>query len=448
MSESPGHPASLMFTSRSAVKWLTILCLTGLAAGVLAGVLAARWEVPGTTGAVAIADALVRAWTNAFRLLVAPLVMAQLYLAVAGEPGTGPVKAGRMGAMIPLVFGGLLALTALLCLLLTPAFLTLPWFADVSLPGALAHEVSAPARAASGSAWVDGFIPPNLFAVATTDNILPLMLFMLAFAYAMRRADDPSRETLHRLARGVAQASFTLVGWLLLMTPVVMLALGFRAAVSSGVAVGEVVLGFAVLEIGVLLFALLMLYLVAAFVGGVPLGRFARALWPAQLTAIATRSSLATLPALLGSATTTLSLRAETAAAVLPVAGATLKLSRAVSGPVKLLFLAHVLGISITPERLLVFAVTIILLSASTVGVPSVTSGNRSLPAYVAAGVPAEYVVLLGVATSLTDIFLTVLNSSGYLTAAVLVDRFGARGARLVDAGVGDPVPDGGGGQV
>lgn len=434
-----------MFTSRSAVKWLTVLCLAGLAAGVLAGVLAARWQLPGTTGAVAMADALVRAWTNAFRLLVAPLVMAQLYLAVAGEPGAGAIKAGRLGAMIPLVFGGLLALTALLCLLLTPVFLTLPWFAEVSLPGVLTTQAPAQANPASGSAWVDGFIPPNLFAVATTDNILPLMLFMLAFAYAMRRADVPSRETLHRLARGVAQASFTLVGWLLLMTPVVMLALGFRAAVSSGVAVGEVVLGFAVLEIVVLFFVLLMLYLVAWVVGGVPPGRFARALWPAQLTAIATRSSLATLPALLGSATTTLSLRAETAATVLPMAGATLKLSRAVSGPVKLLFLAHVLGITITPERLVVFAATIILLSASTVGVPSVTSGNRSLPAYVAAGVPAEYVVLLGVATSLTDIFLTVLNSSGYLTAAALVDRLGVRRARSAESGAGNPILDGAG---
>jgi Na+/H+-dicarboxylate symporter len=427
MSETHRHPASFLFASRSAVKWLTVLCLAGLAAGVLAGVLAARFQPPGAGGVVALAEALVRAWTNAFRLLVAPLVMAQLYLALAGAPGEPRVKAGRLGALIPVVFGGLLALVALISLLTTPVLLLLPWFADLSLSAGLTAPVAVPAGAASGSAWVDGFIPPNLFAVATTDNILPLMLFTLAFAYASRRADDEARETLSRLARGIAQTCFTLVGWLLLATPLVMLALGFRSAVSSGVAVGEVVLAFAALEIVLVLLVLILLYLAVWVLGGVPLGRFARALWPAQLTAIATRSSLATLPALLGSSTTTLKLREETAAAVLPVAGATLKLSRAVSGPVKLLFLAHVLGISITPERLLIFALTIILLSASTVGVPSVTSGNRSLPAYVAAGVPAEYVVLLGVAVSLTDIFLTVLNSSGYLAAAAIVDRYGAR---------------------
>ena len=427
MTPEPASAASSLFTSRSSVKWLTILALTGLVVGVLAGLLVARFGPPGGAGAVAVADALVRAWTNAFRLLVAPLVVAQLYLALAGD-GTSTVKMGRLGAAIPVAFVGLLVLTAVMTLALTPILLSLPWFAGVSLQAGGA-AVPPPVAGGSSSAWVDGFIPPNLFAAATTDNILPLMLFTMVFAYAMRQADSEASATMHRLFRGVSQASFVLVGWLLLMTPVVMLALGFRSAVDMGVAVGEVILGFAALEIVVLLVAILMLYGVAAVVTGGRLRRFARALWPAQLTAVATRSSLATIPALLSGATATLGLRAETAAAVLPLAGATLKLSRSVSGPVKLLFLAHVLGIALTPGKLLVFAITIILLSASTVGVPRVTSGNRSLPAYVAAGVPAEYVVLLSVAVSLTDIFLTLLNTSGYLTAAAVVDRFAERRA-------------------
>jgi hypothetical protein len=44
----------------------------------------------------------------------------------------------------------------------------------------------------------------------------------------------------------------------------------------------------------------------------------------------------------------------------------------------------------------------------------------------VAAGVPAEYVVLLGATTAVTDIFMTLLNTTGYFSANVLIGRFAA----------------------
>lgn len=424
------HPAAPV-----SVKRLTVLCLFGLAAGVAASVLVSAFQPPGAAVVLSTADALIRAWTNAFRLLVAPLVVAQLYLALAGGHSR-LATAGRLGFSIPVTFAALLVFTAGLALLLTSTILKLPWFGAVSLPGVAAVTPAVTATAAVGSTWVDGFVPSNLIAVASTDNILPLMIFTLAFAIAMRGADGEAAATLLSFSRGVSHACFTLVGWLLRVTPVVMFALGYRAALTSGAAIGEVILGYVVLESVVLLAAIAMLYPIATLLAGVNLGRFARALWPAQLTAIGTRSSLATLPALLKGAESPLDLRPEASAAVLPIAGAVLKLSRAVSGPARILFLAHVLGISIGPGQLAIFAATILLLSTGTVGVPSVMSGNRSLPAYVAAGIPAEYVVLMNVVVSMTDVFRTVLNTSGYMTAAVLVDRFGVRLPASADASV------------
>lgn len=409
----------------SNIKRLTLLCLAGLAGGVAAGILAAALEPPGTSAALGTAEAIIRAWTNAFRVLVAPLVVAQLYLALAGGEARAS-SAGRLGVSIPFVFGGLLALTAAATLLLTSGILTLPWFADLSLAAGAPPPDPASGAGTTGT-WVDDLVPPNLIATAATDNILPLMVFTLAFALAMRRAEPEVGATMTRLFEGVSHACFTLVGWLLRLTPIVMLGLGFRAAIDSGATVGGVLLIYAGTETVVLVGALLLLYPVAILVAGVHPGRFVRSLAPAQLTAFATRSSLATLPALLKGAEKPLGLRPEVSAAVLPVAGATLKLSRAVSGPARLLFLAHVLNISIGVQGFVVFAATIMLLSTSTVGVPSVMSGNRSLPAYVAAGIPAEYVILMSVVVSLTDVFRTVLNTSGYMTAAALVNRFGVR---------------------
>src|SRR4029077_12416031 len=126
--------------------------------------------------------------------------------------------------------------------------------------------------------------------------------------------------------------------------------------------------------------------------------------FPAQVTAAATRSSIATVPVLLRESEDRLRIPEKVSALVIPLGGATLKLSRAVSSPVKLLFLAHFLGLSISPGQLVTFALTIIMLSPNTAGVPSVMSGTRSMPAFVAIGVPPEYVVLFGATTAILDV--------------------------------------------
>lgn len=420
-SETDGAPSA----AGRGIRRLTVLCLAALAAGVLAGMAAQQWPLPGTEAAAFVAEALIRGWTNAFRVLVLPLVVSQILLAVLGTRRVGAL-AGRLGATVPVVFVALLALVASFTLITTSALLQLPWFADFHLPDAAALPQATGAGQAAGH-WIDGFIPTNLFAAASTDNILPVMLVAMAFGFALRGADDDVVETTTRLLRGTSHVAFVLIGWLMRVAPPVMFALGYRSARTSGAAVGEVILGVAAVEILMVLLLLVVLYLIATLIGGHGLARYARALWPAQLAAVATRSSLATLPALLKGAETTLGMQPAVSAMVLPFAGATLKLSRAMSGPVKLLFLGHVLGIPISVEKLVIFAATMILLSASTVGVPRVASSNRALPAYVAAGIPAEYVVMLSVVVSLTDIFLTLLNTSGYMAAAVLAERFGGR---------------------
>ena len=420
---------------------LTLLCLCALAAGVAGGVVASHTAMPGSAGTAAVAEVVVRAWTNAFRLLVVPLVVSQLYLAVTGGRTSGRCGS-RLGLVVVAVFVGLLLFTALVSTGLALGLVDLPVVTGISLQAEIPPLVPGTPSAAGGAAWVDAIIPPNLVAAATGDDILPVMLFVAVFALAMRHADADAEATITRLCRGVSEAIFTLVGWLLRVTPIVILALAYRATLASGLDVGAAVLGFSALEIAIVLVVVALLYPLTALLGKVSPGRLARALWPAQLTALATRSSLASLPALFRGAESTLGIRADTAAYVLPTAGAALKLSRAVTGPVKLLFLGHILGISLSAEQIVVFTATIIVLSVSSVGVPTVTSGNRSLPAYVAAGISAEYVVLLGVAVNITDIFLTVLNTTGYLSATAIVERLrGGVPQPVEDAGVAAPSP-------
>lgn len=404
---------------------LTVRSLAGLVLGIAAGVWIFRASPPGSDAVVTLSEALVRGWTNAFRLLVLPLVMTQLYLAVAGMGVRADLA--RASRALPAVFVGLLVLAASVSALFTWWAIRFPWLSAITLPS----QIPGPeVEAATGGlvSWVNDFIPPNLIAAAAGDNILPLMLFAIVFALAARRLPSELREPLSQLATSVNRAVFILVDWLLVLVPVLMLSLGLATAARSGARIGGTVVSFTLLEIIAVLVSLGVVVIVGWAALGGPYRRVARVLAPAQLAAATTRSSLATMPILISGFEREIPRAAPVAGYVIPIAGGLLKLSRAVSGTTKFLFLAAVLGVPLSFERVVIFAATIILLSPSTVGVPRVTSGGRSLPAYVAAGIPAEYVLLLGATTAVTDVFLTMINSAGYFTAAAVTSRLQATG--------------------
>jgi Na+/H+-dicarboxylate symporter len=424
-----------MSTPRMSVPSVLSLSLT-LLAGLGAGLLAREYPHPMSDSLFAALDALVGAWTNALRAIVLPLIVSQLFLAVGALRGKSS-HSGRLGLAIPAVFAALLVASALFALVSVSGLLRLPALASLGLP--VSTGVSGPAAAgAAAPRWIDGLIPSNVVLAASADNILPVMVFTCLFALAARRVTSDTGP-LDQLAGAVRDTTLVLVGWLMAASPVIIFALTCRMTADAGLGVGGVVLTFVVIESAVLVGCVGALYPLVAMFGRTGLVPFARAAVPSQLAALTTRSSLATVPSLMLSAEQSLGLSPVVTASVIPLAGATLKLSRAVSNSTKFLFLAHVLGIALTPGQVGVFTATVLLMSPATPGVPTVASATRSLPAYVAAGIPAEYVVLLGATTWMMDMLMTLLNSTGYLAAAVLVDRFAgaARSPGAVQARAG-----------
>jgi Na+/H+-dicarboxylate symporter len=421
---------------------LTAQCVIGLGAGIAGGTaLSLAFSAGVPTDWVGPADTAIRLWTNALRLVVSPLIVAQLFVAIAAQRGVRG-EATRLGLLIPAVFIGLFALVAAFSTLVGGALLALPPLAGLSLP---AGTLPAPAGASSANpgaavSWLDGLVPSNLFAAASSDFILALMLFTLAFAIAARRLPDELRVPLERGARAVRDTMFVLVEWLVRIAPLALFALGYRFATRSGLEVGGVLLAFVGFAGLVLLLSILLLYPVATLAGA-PLGRFARAAFPAQAAAAASRSSIATVPLLLRDADRTLGLPARITSLVVPAGGATLKISQAGTPVLRLLFLAHLIGLTLTPGAIVTFVAGVFLLSPSVPGVPRIMSGTTSLPLYLAAGIPAEHVLLLGPSTALLDILLTVLNTTSYLAAATVVSRLlGFLPARLRPA-VAEPAP-------
>ena len=111
---------------------------------------------------------------------------------------------------------------------------------------------------------------------------------------------------------------------------------------------------------------------------------------------------------------------------MLPLSAALFKPNRTISSTGKLVFLAHVYGVPLGPATLLGFIATVILLSVTAVGVPGGGSAFKTMPAYLAAGIPIEGVVIAEAVETIPDVFKTLLNVTGYLSVATLLSR-GAR---------------------
>jgi Na+/H+-dicarboxylate symporter len=406
---------------------LTVLCILGLLLGLLLGVAAQRLD-PAVSGQVELgAGVVIRAWTNAFRLIVPFLIVTQLYVALAARlPGAGGIV--KLGLLIPTTFVGLMLLVTLFTTILTLVILALPLVQQLAASApelsSTGGEVVRATAVAGPLAWVDELIPPNLLASASGDNILPLMLFAAAFSLAARSLASNLQRVLEQGATAVRDAMFVMVEWLVRLSPFMMVALGVRLASGSGLQIGGLMLAFGAIKVVLLLLGTVMLFALASVAGPFSPGRLARALFPAQLAALTTRSSLATVPALLKASDQDLKVPSGISSLVIPLAGSTLKVSRAVSDPLMLLFLAHVLGIQLSVGQMAVFFLTVLPMTIATPGVPRVVSGTRSVPAYVAVGIPPQYVVLFGTVTALTDAFLTLINTTGYMAANIVVTRF------------------------
>ena len=253
-------------------------------------------------------------------------------------------------------------------------------------------------------------------------EILPVLLFTVLLGIAITRLPAEQREPLSRMLKALAEAMLVIVRWILALTPLGVFALTLRFALGTGGDAVGMLGAWAAISSALLLLCILLLYPVAALLGRTSLLAFARAVAPAQLVAATTRSSIASLPALVEGGRDRLDLPDTATGLVLPLSVSLFKLSQIVMNMTKFIFLAHVCGVTLGPAKIVAFLITILILSFSTVGLPS-RGSVRSIPAYLAAGIPLEAVVFVDTVEAIPDIFQTVLNVTGAMSAATLLSR-------------------------
>jgi len=407
---------------------LTIWALLALVAGLGLGLALHGSEAPLVARLAEGVVPLGQFWFAALRLIVVPLVVTQTLVAIAG-PRNGEAI-GTLGLKALVVFVLMLVAGGIFTILVTPPLLALypvePATAEAlragtSVPASATEMASA--RVDSFGEWLVGLVPESLPAAFSGREILPLLLVAIAFGLAVNRLPSEPRHLLARVFQALADSMMVVVGWILVLTPLGIFALSFQMALRAGLDAAGVMLVFAVLTSLMLLAFTALLYPATAILARIPIGRFARAVAPAQLIATATSSSLASLPALVEGARDVLRLPASATGFVLPLAVSTFKVNRTVSSTVKLLFLAHVFHVPLGPGQIASFLVTVLIMSFSSVGVPGGGVAFRTMPAYLAAGLPIEGVVILEAVDAIPDVFKTITNVTGDMSAAAILSR-------------------------
>ncbi|HEY2804297.1 MAG TPA: cation:dicarboxylase symporter family transporter [Gemmatimonadales bacterium] len=399
--------------------------LAAFAAAIGIGAVVAASGTASLTGAADAIAPVGTLWVSAIRMTVIPLVCSLLITGVASATDVGAI--GRIGGRTLVVFGLLLAGTAALVVPLAPilfALLPLPRTGGMpALPAGAAEaasQLSAGGAAPSASAWLTSLIPSNPIAAAANGAMVPLILFTLILALAIARSPESTRTPLVGLARALGDAMLRIVRWVVLAAPVGVFALVLPLAAHLGSAmagaIGVYIVAYSLASVAVIL----LTYPVVAIFGRVPIGRFARAALPAQLIALSSSSSIASLPALIESGEGPLALPSRITGFVLPLAVSTFKLAAPVSWTIGALFVGWFYGIPLHARELATVAFAAVFLAFAVPGVPR-GAFIMLTPLFLAIGLPAEGIGILIAVDVLPDTFATALNVTGDLVAAVLV---------------------------
>ena len=425
MTEATTAAARASAPSRSGRTALLLLgaLIAGLVLGILAPALGDGLKEPLVQAAALIGGL----WLDALRMTVIPLIVALLVVGVVG--GADAARAGGLATRAVLWFVGFYIFSAVFGAVMTPALLALwplPEAAAEALRAGLASVDQSVTQGAVPTVadFFKSIIPPNPVAAAANDQILPLVFFTTIFAFALARVPKEKRAATLGFFEGMAEAMLTVIGWVLALAPIGVFALAFAVgAGAGGSALGAVVHYVIILSaLGVILTA--VGFAIAIVVARLAPGEFFRAMAGPSAVALSTRSSLASLPAMLQAASD-LRIRQRDADVVLPLAVALFRATGPAMNIGVALYVAHWLGVEISAMGYAAGIAVAAMASIGAVSLPGQISFVTSIaPISIALGVPIEPLALLLALETIPDTFRTLGNVTlDVAVTGVVADR-------------------------
>lgn len=399
--------------------------LAALVAGVLLGAGANSLSESARQPLLDTASFVGTLWLNGLKMTVIPLVVALLVVGIAKsrEAAAGGRIAGRSVLSIVIICTASAVFGALATLLLTNMF-PLGRETAQALQTALAGVEQKSSGPLPGVLdFFKGVVPDNVFAAATNGDILPLVVFAVLFALALGRISDERRRAVVGLFEAIGDALLVVIGWVLWIAPLGVFALALTVGSAAGGAAFTGLGHYVVLISMVGILVTLAAYPLAAIAGGMGIGRFARGAIAPQAVAISTRSSLASLPAML-TAARALGIREQVADVTLPIAVALFRATGPAMNVGVAFYVAHWLGLEPSITQMIAATAVGAVMSYGAVSLPGeITFISSIAPIAMALGVPVAPLALLVAVEMIPDIFRTVGNVTMDVAVTALVDR-------------------------
>jgi len=398
----------------------TTRVLAGLVAGIVLGILLA-WLAPETGLRIAaLVEPFGKLWLNALQMTVVPLVFALVVVGI--NQASDAAHSGRVAQQAIVSFVILLTAAAAMTAVLAPLALSMLQ-PDPAVAAALrghAQDIAAP----SGG-WADALVaivPSNAFAAAAASAMLPLVTFALFFGFALTRLAPEPRAQVVGLLKAISDAMIVIVHWVLWAAPVGIFALVLALTARAGLGMLQALGIYILLECALYVLAVVLLIAVAVTVGKRRFRHFMAGLVPVQAVAASTQSSLATLPAMLDSASSRLGIPARVSGLVLPMAASLFRITSPIQYLATASFIAWALGVDLTAAQLATGVALSVLVSMGSVGLPGQAIFlATNLPVTTAMGLPIAPLPVLMAVDAIPDVLATVGNVTGDMAATAVV---------------------------
>ncbi len=390
--------------------------LIGLLGGFLLGLAVAGADGPAAAALLTTAATVGGLFVDAIRMTAMPLVVTLIVASV----GTTAGGFGRTGLRATVIGVALLAAACAGTILIAEPVLR----RVAADPGAVAGPAGGtatqpvPAAPPGLTQWLRDLVPANVAKAAADGAMLPVIVFAVLFGLALARVEPERREAVVRVVAGVAEAMQQLVGGILRLAPVGVFALAVPLAARLGLTAAGAVVTYVALVVALTVAAIAALYPLGIVAGRMSPRAFAAYCAPAQALAFASRSSLATLPAMVQAAERA-GFPAAASRVVLPLAVSVFHFGTAVAQTVGVLFLARLHGVTFAPLELASVGFAVVLASSAVPGIPG-GSIIAIVPVLAAANLPLDGIGLLLAVDAIPDMFRTTANVTGALTLTAM----------------------------
>ena len=397
--------------------------LLALILGLGAGIASVAWGGAWVGTAVATAEPIGGMWLNALQMTIVPLVVSLLITGIAASAEAA--RASRLATRALILFVGLLWVSSIMAALLTPALLSwfpLPAESAEALRGALA--TAAPVGDAPGFGdFLRSIVPTNPIAAASESAILPLIVFVVVFAFALIRLPDEPRKTLTGFFQAVADTMLVVIGWVLWIGPIGVFALAYVVGARAGATAFGALVHYVMIVIAVGSVVWLAAWPLAWFGARISPLRFTRAVAASQAMAFSTQSSLACLPAMLR-ANAKLGVPVAASGVTLPMAVAIFRATGPAMNLAVAIYIAYLMGTPLTPMVLAFGVAAAAMTTMGAVGIPGQASFVTSIaPICLAMGVDIAPLAIFIAIEVIPDLVRTMGNVSMDVAATTVVSK-------------------------